>query len=77
MNIQNAINLAMRNKKNLINKAGCYQCFKLFEVQEIKEYTDQGETALCPFCKLDAVIPDNLGNLTEDYLKGIKNYWIG
>ena len=80
MNIYNALTLAIRNKNQLAtaNKAGCYACFKIFEPKEIKEYTDQEETALCPYCSTDAVIPENISNsITEEYLKDIKNFWIG
>jgi hypothetical protein len=73
--INTAIKLAMRNKTSLsfVEKAGCYYCMKIIEVKDIVEYTDQGETALCPNCKIDAIIPD--GNLTIEHLKEINNYW--
>lgn len=80
MHIDNALFYAMRNKSQLAAapKAGCYQCLKIFEPVEIKEYTDQEETALCPYCSEDAVIPEkNNVPITEEYLKAVKEFWIG
>ena len=80
MKIDNAPVLAMRNKSQLstASRAGCYHCLKMFDPKEIKEYTDQKETALCPYCSVDAVIAENLNDtLTEEYLKAAKHFWIG
>lgn len=70
-----SIQLAMRNKKKLetISTAGCYQCLKTFNSNQVKEFTDQGETALCPFCGIDAVLP--MENINEEYLIEVKKYW--
>lgn len=79
INAQSALVLTLKNVKNLkiCTEAGCYNCKKIFSVKEIKEYTDQGETALCPHCQTDAVIPDGCGiALTEKNLEDIKKYWI-
>jgi len=72
MDVNVAIKMAMRNKNKLNlhgKKVGCFHCLKIFESKEIVSYTDQGETALCPFCEVDAVIPDT------DNLEEIKKYW--
>lgn len=73
--ITSAIQLSMRNKKALTTcvKAGCYHCSEIFETKDITEYTDQGETALCPKCNVDAVIPNS--KITKEELKEIHNYW--
>lgn len=75
INIGTAIQLAMRNKKALSNstKAGCYYCLEIYDPKDIKEYTDQGETAICPKCNIDAVIAEN--NISKDELKKIHDYW--
>ncbi len=56
----NPIQLSLRNKDFLHTNAGCYYCLNTFEVKKIKEWTDNGKTALCPFCGVDAVIPDEI-----------------
>lgn len=78
INLQSALMLAMRNNKNLkiCAQAGCYQCNKIYPVTEIKDFTDQGETAVCPYCQIDAVIPDSCGiTLTTENLIAIKKHW--
>jgi uncharacterized paraquat-inducible protein A len=74
------IQMAMRNRKNLAmtNKAGCYYCQAIFDPKEIKEYTDQNETALCPRCSVDSVIPEVAGTIiSEEYLKSVYDVYFG
>ena len=74
------IQMAMRNRKNLAmtNIAGCYYCQAIFDPKEIKEHTDQGETALCPYCSVDAVVPE-VGEIkiTKEYLKSAYDVYFG
>lgn len=72
MNIHEAVKFAMKNKDILIDYCSCYYCLKQFRKNEIKEWTDQGETALCPYCHIDSVIPDHY---PEDFLQSIHAYW--
>ena len=59
MNIETAIEKATNNIEELdkYDMCGCYYCIRTFEVDEILEFTDNGNTALCPHCGIDAVIP--------------------
>lgn len=46
---------------------GCYYCKRTSLVSEVKEWIDRGNTALCPKCGIDSVLPDmgmslDLGN---------------
>jgi hypothetical protein len=36
---------------------GCYFCLTAFDGGTVAEWTDAGETALCPRCGIDAVVP--------------------
>lgn len=36
----------------------CYHCVKRFKFSEITEFTDKGETAICPKCNIDSVVAD-------------------
>lgn len=71
--------MAMRNKKIVTASqvAGCFHCLEIFKPEEITEYTDQGETVLCPKCRTDTVISDLMGfDITKDKLKKIKDFWL-
>lgn len=73
--INNAIQFAMRNKEALsfLETANCYYCLRTVCVKDIVEYTDQGQTAICPNCHVDAVLPDS--TITKEQLKEIHDYW--
>lgn len=49
-----------KHKQHVMNSRGvrCYHCLKFCRPQDIKEWVDKGLTALCPFCGIDAVVPD-------------------
>lgn len=70
--------LAIKNK-NIVSqstKAGCYHCCKIFDVKEIQNYTDNGQTVICPLCAVDAVIGDMCGVvLNEEILNKAKKFW--
>lgn len=36
---------------------GCFHCMTQFDASEITSYIENGETAECPFCDIDAVMP--------------------
>ena len=69
------------NKQELINakKCGCFYCLKIFDPNEIKDWIKDknGDTALCPYCMIDAVIPEsNEYELNEKTLKNMNEYWM-
>jgi hypothetical protein len=69
---------SMKNKAllEISNNAGCYHCCKIFTKNEIKEYTDEGQTVLCPHCSVDSVVGDASGyNISEENLKLAHKYW--
>lgn len=69
---------SMKNKAllEISSNAGCYSCCKTFPASEVKEYTDKGETALCPYCSVDTVVGDSSGYiLSEENLKVAQKYW--
>ena len=72
--------LSFKNRSALQESetAGCYFCCNTYPVTEITEYTDAnkagvGQTALCPKCGIDSVLP--MTTLTLDELKQIKDYF--
>ncbi len=58
-------------------KCGCFYCLAIFNPNEIKEWVeDKSETALCPYCGIDAVMGESSGfAITKDFLKEMKEYW--
>ena len=57
--ISQASEYSIRNREGLLSgtQAACYHCRNVYPVEEITEYTDAGDTALCPYCGIDAVLP--------------------
>ena len=80
MDIKIAPKLSIRNRKSLneVSECACYYCYKIYEVKEIKDYTDMEETALCPYCGIDTVLPVKCKeDKNHQLLHKIHNYWIG
>lgn len=66
------------NNKELIEtseKCYCFHCLKEFPSSEIEAFRDD-KSALCPYCEMKSVIPDNASvEVTEELLKETKDYW--
>lgn len=71
--IKNAPMRAMRNRRSLGGSCGCYKCLAVFPTSEITEWTDGGETAICPKCHADAV----LDTTESELLKAAQKFWFG
>lgn len=46
-----------RQALDCFEQAGCYGCLEVFKPSEIRSWTDDGQTALCPRCGIDSVVP--------------------
>jgi hypothetical protein len=70
-----------KNRKEVEQSAscGCFHCKKTFASSEIEDWTDEGETALCPKCGLDAVLGDKGVSRAadEDFLRQMRRQWFG
>ena len=53
---------------------GCFYCLRTFPPAEIREWIDNGETALCPHCGIDSVLPDSV-DLSDEFRKAMHHYW--
>jgi hypothetical protein len=75
--IKNLSNYSKRNKVYIdaSEKCGCYFCLKIFKPKDIKEWTDKGETAICPFCSVDSVIGDSTSKIESEFLEQASKYW--
>ncbi|MGR3741408.1 hypothetical protein [Companilactobacillus sp. DQM5] len=70
--------LTRYNKQYLDKVAlcGCCYCLDIFETSRINEWTDDGETAICPYCDIDAVIPEKNGyDISPQFLKELRKKW--
>lgn len=72
-----AINFATSNKQDLMksDKAGCYYCRKIYPASEVKEFIEGEDTALCPKCGIDSVLPDSVYDLSIEKLRELHQFW--
>lgn len=77
-----------KNNKSLLAKAFYFKCFYCLvenaPILEIKEWADEGKTAICPYCGVDAILPVKVPAFTdseEEYTVSrrdmcqMKGYW--
>ena len=56
------------------NLCGCYYCEKTFKPEEILDWVDEsseypdGNTALCPYCGIDSVLPSSMVSIKQPLL---------
>ena len=56
--------------------AACYYCQTVFPASMVSEFTDGGETALCPYCGIDAVLPSAAGyDFSQASLQALNEFW--
>jgi hypothetical protein len=55
-------------------RCGCFQCLAQFEPGAIQRWTDDGETALCPRCRVDSVLALEAG-MDDAFLRRMKARW--
>ncbi len=53
-------------------KHGCYFCITVVEREEITEWWDDGKTAVCPHCGIDAILPYTID---EGFLAECNKHW--
>lgn len=60
-----------------VKVAACFHCCTRFPRTRVMEWCDGGETALCPRCGIDAVLPDPCHGLdvTAELLHEMNKYW--
>jgi hypothetical protein len=71
---------AMKNRKSIMDSAvcGCFSCKTIFSNNDIVEWTDWGETAICPKCGVDTVLPQSAGvTLDTEHLSEIAKFLFG
>lgn len=59
---------------------GCFHCLATYAPTEVKECVedDDGDTAICPRCCVDSVLPDAAGlELSDRFLSAMHSLWFG
>jgi hypothetical protein len=67
-----------RNNKNSIQHdqiCGCFYCLNTFDSSKIAAWIDDGQTALCPICGIDAVLSANIAPITKEFLSLMHDRW--
>ena len=55
---------------------GCFYCLTIFKPALIKEWIDKGQTAICPHCQIDSVLPSTETlSITPKLLEDMHSYW--
>lgn len=64
-------------------RCACFHCLRTFDGSEVCEWIDRGRTgtkntAMCPHCRLDMVLPAARGLPIDDpeFLKGMRRMWV-
>ena len=67
------------HNRDLIKKSKkcyCFNCMHIMNSSEIEIYIDGEQTALCPECSIDSIIPDCVDdNLNESVITEMHKYW--
>ena len=52
----------IRHREQLFENehCSCFNCFAIYGPEEIKEWTDNSQTAICPKCGIDSVLPSKI-----------------
>lgn len=60
-------------------RCGCFSCLQIFSPSEITEWVrrDQDQTAVCPYCGIDSVLPGSKVELTPELLAVMQAEWFG
>lgn len=66
-----------RTKLEQVGLGVCFCCESVFSTKKIKEWIDNNNTAICPKCGIDSVLPAKIKEkeLTFIEIKTMKVYW--
>jgi hypothetical protein len=70
--INEAGNISFKNRSDLQDINSCYFCRSYVKKEDIEEFTDSNQTAICPVCGIDSIIPFEVDKET---LKLMKHEW--
>ncbi len=70
--------LCESNREKLENAqvCGCFYCLRIFDPKEIVWEDDADQTAMCPYCGIDSVLPESANlPITKPFLKKMHEFW--
>jgi NAD-dependent SIR2 family protein deacetylase len=50
----------------------CFHCLHAFAAEQIKDWADDGETARCPICGVDAVLSSQSDRLSDALIQKLR-----
>lgn len=56
---------------------GCFHCLAVFAPEEITGWCDGEQTARCPRCGLDSVLPGGTEGVEAETLQAMEGFWFG
>ena len=57
-------------------KCYCFYCKEVVDAYEITDYADNGQTAICPRCGIDSIIPDSIEEgVDNSTISDMNEYW--
>jgi hypothetical protein len=70
---------SQRNRAQLAQAAvcGCFYCLSEYPFEQITKWTDNGQTAICPVCGIDAVIDFSSATANQELLRSMHERWFG
>jgi hypothetical protein len=74
MQVKDATEASYNNRAAIkaATTCSCYQCMRTFPASDVWEFIDSGETALCPICDIDSVLPEEVPIET---LRAMNEHW--
>lgn len=76
--LEEAHKLSSDHKKDVVASklCGCFYCVSTFDPSFIKEWIDGGQTALCPKCGIDSVLPESTSYVLDvEFLSDMYGHW--
>ncbi len=65
-----------RDELATTNTCGCFYCLEIYDPALIREWIDTQQTALCPKCGIDSVIPESADlTVTVEFLQKMHDHW--
>ena len=65
-----------RQKLSQASVCGCFYCLRIYDPKEIVWESDEDNTAMCPYCGIDAVIAESQSlPVTKAFLKKMREFW--
>lgn len=65
-----------RSRIAVAGKCYCFYCKAVLDSSEITDYADHGQTAICPKCGIDSIIPDSIDEpIDTKTVAELNQYW--